>query len=95
MTKKNDAIVELGLIKVEDRLKLYTDLEAEGRAYLVHVLEAPRIERKRRVAKRNAEQGETFAMHVSEEIFEIASDMWEPVEAAEQQGRSGRFIQMK
>ena len=27
---ENDAIIELGLIKMEDRLKLYADLEAEG-----------------------------------------------------------------
>lgn len=87
----SDAIVELGLIRVEDRLKLYADLEADGRTYLVHVLEAPRDERKRRILKRNADQGETFAMHVSDEVFEMASDLWEPVCAAEQQGRSDRF----
>lgn len=90
---ENDAVVELGLIKVEDRLQLYADLEAKDQTYMVHVLEAPRVERKRRVAKRNAEQGETFAMHVSDEIFEIASDMWEPIGKTEQRGRSGRFFQ--
>ena len=88
---ENDAIVEIGLINIEDRLKLYLELESEGRKYLVHVLETPREERKRRVMKRNADQGETIAMHVSGEFFEIASDMWEPVSATEQQGRSNSF----
>ena len=87
----NDAVVELGLIKTADRQKLYADLEAEGREYLVHVLETPREERWRRVMKRNIDQGETFAMQVSGEVFEIASDMWEPVGTTELEGRSGRF----
>lgn len=86
-----DAIVELGLIRVEDRLKLYADLDAQQREYLVHVLEAPRELRRRRIADRNIEQGETFSMHVSDDVFELASDMWEPVDAAEWQGREGNF----
>jgi len=87
----NDAIVELGLIRVEDRLKLYASLESEGRNFLVHVLHTPREERKRRVSQRNLDQGETFAMHVSEEVFEMASDMWEPVCETERNGRADKF----
>ncbi|MHA6268328.1 AAA family ATPase [Aliiroseovarius sp. CAU 1755] len=87
----NDAIVELGLVRIEDRVKLYADLESGDRTFLVHVLETPRDERKRRVAKRNADQGETFAMHVSNEVFEIASDMWEPIDETERNGRADKF----
>lgn len=86
-----DAIVELGLIRFDDRLKLYYALEAEHRSYLVHVLDTPREERRRRVSKRNDEQGETFAMHVSDDVFSLASDMWEPVEDAERNGRENSF----
>ncbi len=86
-----DAIVELGLIKTAGRLELYSELESEGRDYRAHVLEAPREERKRRVAKRNTERGDTFAMHVSDEVFELASDMWEPISEDERTGRSDRF----
>lgn len=87
----NDAIVELGLIRVEDRLKLYADLESEGRDFLVHVLQTPREERKQRVSQRNLDQDETFAMHVSEEVFEMASDMWEPICETERNGRAEKF----
>lgn len=87
----NDAIVELGLIRVKDRKELYSELEKEGRAFLVHVLQTPREERKRRVSKRNVDQGETFAMHVSDDVFEMASDMWEPVCEAERNGRADKF----
>ena len=47
----NDAIVELGLLKAKDRLDLYVSLENEGRDFLVHVLRAPRAERRRRVPR--------------------------------------------
>ncbi len=87
----SDAIVELGLIKITDRSKLYSDLENENRTFLVHVLEVSREERKQRVQKRNIEQGDTFAMHVSEEVFNLASDMWEPICATERNGRADRF----
>ena len=87
----NDAIVELGLLKAKDRLDLYVSLENEGRDFLVHVLQAPRAERRRRVFQRNLDQGETFAMHVSDEVFEMASDMWEPIGKTECEGRADRF----
>lgn len=87
-----DAIVELGLIQVDDRLKLYAALDLQNRAYLVHVLDTPREERQRRVAKRNVDQGETFAMHVTEDIFALASDMWEPVGEDERQGREDKIL---
>lgn len=87
-----DVIVELGLIKVEDRLKFYATLDADQRTYLVHVLDTPREERQRRVAKRNIEQGETFAMYVSDDVFKLASDMWEPVGETERDGRENNFL---
>lgn len=89
------SIVELGLIKVEDRPKLYAELDAEGRNYLVHVLDTSRDERKRRVLRRNAEKGPTFPMHVSDEVFEMASDMWEPISPGEMKGREDRFRKME
>ncbi len=88
----NDVIVELGLIKVENRLKLYADLEKEGRDFLIHMLQTSREERKRRVSQRNLDQGETFAMQVTEEVFEMASDMWEPFCETERTGRANKFL---
>lgn len=92
LDRGRDAIVELGLIRAEDRMKLYEALETEQREYCVHALQTPRDIRAQRVATRNLEQGETFAMHVSEDVFALASDMWEDVGAAETSGRAARFM---
>jgi predicted kinase len=88
----HDAVVELGLIRVADRLAIYAELEKEGRAFRVHLLDAPREERWERVSERNRERGTTFSMHVSAEIFDLASDLWEPVSEEELAGRAGTFV---
>ena len=50
------------------------------------------IARRARVERRNAERGQTFAMHVPPDIFELASALWEPPDAAECQQRDVRFM---
>ncbi|SFR98502.1 AAA family ATPase [Yoonia litorea] len=86
-----DAIAELGLVRRHDRITLFSRLEDQNLDFLVHVLEEPRDERWRRVERRNNEKGETFAMLVSSEVFEMASDMWEPIDPSEIAGRQERF----
>ncbi|RYY59778.1 MAG: ATP-binding protein, partial [Comamonadaceae bacterium] len=56
------------------------------------VLDAPREVRRERVLQRNAEQGETFSMVVPLHIFELASDLWQPPDAAECAQRSVVFV---
>lgn len=82
-----DAIVELGLVQRAARLAFFEQVEAANVTYRVHVLDAPLEERRNRVMNRNAERGETYAMEVSNEVFELASGMWEPIDAAESVGR--------
>lgn len=77
-TLGSDAIVELGLLRFEDRLRVYERLTFEDCAYQVHVLDLPRDTRWDRVQARNRDKGSTFAMEVPENVFTIASDMWEP-----------------
>lgn len=86
-----DAIVELGLIQRAARHSFYERVEKAGLSYCVHVLEVEQQERQRRVKKRNTEQGETFAMEVSDEVFAMASSMWEPIDDAECKGREVVF----
>ena len=45
-----------------------------------------------RVVRRNQDQGSTFSMHVPEEFFELASNLWEPLDATEYSERDVRFI---
>lgn len=88
----HDTIVELGLIRQDSRMAYYAQIEALDLQYTVHVLDAPKAQRQARVRKRNTERGATYAMDVSDEIFAVASDMWEPPDAAECAGRDVRFI---
>lgn len=88
----HDAIVELGLLKQADRMRFYQCADRRGYDYCVHVLDVPRAERWKRVAARNIEQGETFSMVVSADVFNLASDMWELPSASECAAHDIRFI---
>lgn len=88
LNSKCDVILELGLIQSERRREMYTRIKESGHEVRVYVLDGPREERKERVRKRNLNKGSTFSMEVSDEIFEIASDMWEEpndIECGEQE----------
>ncbi len=86
-----DVVLELGLIQREERLRFYERVEAARVALTIYVLEAERDVRRRRVEARNRERGATFSMVVPPPIFELASDLWEPPEPRECQGRDVRF----
>jgi predicted kinase len=74
-----NVVLEIGLIRRRDRERLYRRVEEAGCDLVVHVLDAPREVRRQRVLRRNAERGETFSMVVPPEIFELASDRWDPL----------------
>ncbi|WP_257459188.1 AAA family ATPase [Archangium lipolyticum] len=87
-----DVILEIGLLQRCDRERLYERVDARGYDLTVYVLDAPRELRRERVQQRNHEKGETFSMVVPPHIFELASDMWEPLDEDECSGRDVRFI---
>lgn len=70
-------ILELGLVQRQSRTKFYRRAHDARVELQVCVLDASRGLRRKRVVRRNEEKGPTFSMVVPEEIFEIASDMWE------------------
>ena len=80
------AVLEIGLLDATSRRQFHTQVRAAGIALEVHVVEASREVRRARVEARNRERGETFAMVVPPAIFELASDMWEPVAPEELAG---------
>lgn len=88
----NDAIVELGLVQSAQRFSLYERVEAGRYDYTVYVLDAPIAERRDRVRNRNVEKGPTFSMAVPDEVFALASQMWEPLDKAECAGRDVHFV---
>jgi predicted kinase len=84
-------VLEIGLIQRAQRQRFYERIDGSGYPLTIHVLDAPRAVRRERVARRNREQGETFSMVVPPEIFELASDMWQPLDDAECADRDVRF----
>ncbi len=87
-----EVVLELGLVRQGQRLEFYEQVERAQCELTLHVLDAPREVRRRRVARRNEEQGPTYHAQVPLDIFELASDAWEPVSAQEQLGRQARFV---
>jgi predicted kinase/uncharacterized glyoxalase superfamily protein PhnB len=87
-----DVVLELGLLRRDERERFYRVIEDAGFRLVVHVLDAPRDVRRERVMRRNLVQGETFSMVVPLEFFELASDLWEPLPPAESEGRDVRQL---
>jgi predicted kinase len=71
-------ILELGLIQRQARHDFYEQARREDVQLNVYLLDAPEDVRWERVEHRNEHKGETFSMVVPQQIFEVASAMWEP-----------------
>ncbi len=82
-----DVVLEIGLIQRADRERLYERVDLGRHDLAIYVLDAPRDVRWARVEARNREQGATFSMVVPQPVFELASDLWEPLEDDECEGR--------
>lgn len=83
MDTGTSVILELGLIRRQEREDFYGRIDAAGYPLAVYLLEVPKEVRRERVRRRNAEQGATFQMVVSDEVFELASSLWEPPDDVE------------
>lgn len=77
-----DVVLENGLLGRQERWAFYERVRTEGLALVVHLLDAPRATRRERVARRNQAPA-PFTQVVPPEIFERASDAWEPPTEAE------------
>ena len=73
-----NVILELGLIRQSDRDAFLPELLASGHSATIYLLDAPRDVRRERVLGRNVSQGATFSMIVPADVFEMASDFWQP-----------------
>jgi len=87
-----NVVLEIGLIQRHQRRAFYKRVNAENIELSIHVLDAPRELRRERVEQRNMEKGTTFSMVVPADIFELASDMWEPPTESECIDRDVHFI---
>jgi predicted kinase len=87
------AILDLGFTRLEHRDKFRALASAAGLGIAVHFVDVPAEERWNRVSRRNAEQGETYAMQVDREMFDFMERMWEPPAPAEWSANGGRRIE--
>jgi predicted kinase len=86
------SVLELGLIQRRERAPFWLRVDASQIPLIVHLLDAPRAVRRARVLKRNVDKGPTYSMDVPAHIFEMASDMWEPLSDSERHGRDVRDV---
>jgi predicted kinase len=84
-------VLEIWLLQRRDREEFYRRVDDAGYDLTVYVLDVPREIRRERVMRRNAEQGPTFAQVVPLELFELASDVWEPPDDDEVRDHAIRF----
>ncbi|MEZ4233333.1 MAG: ATP-binding protein [Polyangiaceae bacterium] len=82
-----DVVLELGLIRREERNAYYARVDAAGLELKPYLIDAPRAVRRERVLERNMNRGETFHVEVPPQFFELASDLWEPPDEAELEER--------
>ena len=88
LIEKNQSVVlELGLVQRVDREAFYARVDGADIDMAVYLLDAPEDVRWERVERRNREQGATFKMEVSPEIFQVANGAWQPPDEAEIQDR--------
>jgi predicted kinase/uncharacterized glyoxalase superfamily protein PhnB len=87
-----DVVLEIGLLKRGERDDFYRRVADANCELTIHVLDASRELRRERVEARNRAKGSTFSMVVPPAIFELASDLWEPLEPDECEGRDVRFL---
>jgi predicted kinase len=89
-----NVVLEIGLIQRRDRDAFYECVDRTGFRMTVHVVDAPRDVRRERVLRRNEEKGDTFSIEVPPQVFELASDLWEPPDEDEQRDRDVRFVSL-
>ena len=86
------AVLDLGFTKMAHRDKFRALCADAGLSVAVHFVDVPRETRWHRVMRRNAEQGETFAMRVDRGMFDFMEGMWEPPAPEEWQDNGGLRI---
>ena len=85
-------VLEIGLIQRSERERFYALVDESGLDLTLYVVDAPRDLRRDRVNERNRAKGETFSMVVPPAVFELASDLWEPPDSVELDGRDVRLV---
>jgi predicted kinase len=83
LTQHRSVVLDLGFLRRARRQKFIDLASAEGAETQVHLLEVDVATRRERVAIRNRHRAGTFSFAVTDEMFDFAEAMFEPLDAAE------------
>ena len=72
------SILDLGLQRADQRHRVADRATAAGVGVRLHFLDVDTTERRRRVERRNEQQGETFRMKVTRPMFDFIETIWQP-----------------
>lgn len=86
LTAGSSVILDMGMMRREDRERFRQFAKANGLSIQWHFLDAPREVRRARIANRNTAKGETFVAEVSPQMFEFLENIYEAPEPAELEG---------
>ena len=92
MDTDTNVVLELGLVRLSDREDFYRRIDGTDYPLSMYVIDAPEAVRKQRVRDRNSDQGSTFRMVVSDEIFELANSAWQEPDESERRARNIEMI---
>jgi predicted kinase len=93
LSSGKDVILELGLIQHGPRIEFCREIQGNGHALIIHVLNAPTDVRRERVQRRNTEKGATFSMVVPDHVFDLASSLWEAPDEIECDEFEVKFVE--
>jgi len=88
----NNVILELGLVQRAAREAFYQRVAGTDHNLLVYWLDVAEATRRQRVKQRNSEQGATFKMEVSDEVFAMANAAWEAPDDEELRDRASKIV---
>jgi predicted kinase len=83
------SILDLGLQRADQRHRVADRATAAGVGVRLHFLDVDTTERRRRVERRNEQQGETFRMKVTRPMFDFIETIWQPPTAEEMSAFDG------
>ncbi len=92
IVSEQSVVLELGLIRRQDREDFYGRVDVVGCPLIVYILQVEKEERRRRVQERNSQGDGTFKMYVSDEVFNLADSMWQPPDDRELGEREIRYV---
>jgi predicted kinase len=81
-----NVVLDLGFMKVGDRLRFTSLAEGSGLPTQLHFVSAPHEVRRGRVVARNKSKGDTFAFEVTAAMFDFMEKHFEPPTEAERSG---------